>query len=53
MDEDLSICISCAFSKICCELNKGIEPVAYECEAYTPKEEKSERVLLPELQSYV
>jgi len=34
--EDISLCISCAFSDRCAELTDNL--VAYECEAYEPKE---------------
>jgi len=34
-EEDLSLCISCAFSGVCAELVENL--VAYECDAYVPK----------------
>jgi len=38
-DEDFSLCLSCGFCDVCAELSGG-EPVAYECDAYSPREEQ-------------
>lgn len=37
-EKDCSLCITCTYSNVCEEMTKNLE--AYECDAYTPEEEK-------------
>lgn len=38
LEVDFSLCLSCGYTEICATLSGG-EPVAYECDAYSPSEE--------------
>jgi len=40
-EEDISLCISCAFSGYCAEMTETL--VAYECDAYEPEESNESR----------